>query len=106
MVIWWKIKKFICLVVSKLQASVQKQILYLDVEFNDSDWKRKLSFQPLKVQIVTWELEGMLTHFVPLISFDTALKTSENLWVFFDVFIEYQKRSVAWNGLKDHMRGK
>ena len=59
---------------SKLQTSVQKQIVYLDVELNDSDWKRKLSFQPPKVQIVTWELEGMLTHFVPLISFDTLWK--------------------------------
>ena len=31
------------------------------------------------------------------------LKTSKNLW-FFDVFREYQKRSVAWNGLKSPYR--
>ena len=43
-----------------------------------------------------------LTHFMPLISFDTLLKTSENLW-FCDVFRGYQKRSVPWNGLNTLM---
>ena len=43
-------------------------------------------------------LIGSLTHFMSLISFDTPLKTLENLW-FSDVFRGYQKRSVAWNRL-------
>ena len=53
------------------------------------DFKHKLSqviclFNPIQ----------MLTHFMPLISFDTPLKISENQR-FSDVFRGYQKRSVA-----------
>ena len=45
-----------------------------------------------------------LTHFMPLISFDNPLKTSENLW-FSDVIRGYQKRSVACNGLTNNFKG-
>ena len=44
-----------------------------------------------------------LTHSMSLISFDTPLKTSENLW-FCDVFRGYQKISVGWNGLRTWLK--
>ena len=43
-----------------------------------------------------------LTHFMPLISFDTPWKQAREILWFSDVFRGYQKRSVAWNGLTMH----
>ena len=47
----------------------------------------------------TQETFTCLTHFMPLISFDTPWKHQKTRG-FSDVFREYQKRSVSWNGLK------
>ena len=43
-------------------------------------------------------LTSCLTHFMPLIFYQYALKASENLWCS-DVFRGYRKKPVAWNGL-------
>ena len=42
-----------------------------------------------------------LTHFMPLISFDTLLISFDTPWYPLDVFRGYQKRSVVWNGLTE-----
>ena len=67
-------------------------------------WQSQYSLKPMK-RVANWLLKVCqqriahkpiysLIHFMPLISFDTSLKTSENLW-FSGVFRRYQKRSVA-----------
>ena len=38
----------------------------------------------------------LLTNFMPLMSFNTPLKTSENFW-FSDVFEMYRERPMSWN---------
>ena len=45
-------------------------------------------------------LYSWLTHFMPLVSFDSPWKPLV-FWCF-DVFREYQKRPVAWNGLSGY----
>ena len=44
-----------------------------------------------------------LTRFMPLVSFDTTLKTSENQR-FSDVFRGYRRRPVTWNRLTGNAR--
>ena len=43
--------------------------------------------------------KSLLTHFMPLISFDTPWKHQKTSG-FSDVFKGYQKKSVAWNGFR------
>ena len=53
-------------------------------------------YGPTAASVFTSHSKVFLTHFMPLISFDTPWK---HFFGVSEVFRVYQKRSVAWNGL-------